>query len=140
MIQTLMPYLLFDGDCRQAMTFYQRVFDAEVVDLLLFGDSGFPLSEVNPEWVMNATIKIGGQAVGVADKTSTQEVTKASDSPYSIFLEIENESQLKTIYQQLVEGGEIITALERSFWESNYGKVQDAFGITWELNQQLVVS
>ena len=32
---TLTPYLLFDGDCKQAMEFYKSCFDGELTQILV---------------------------------------------------------------------------------------------------------
>lgn len=76
MIVSMMPYLLFTGDCRQAIALYQQVFGAEVEDLVTYGDSGMALSGMNASQVVNATLKLNGYALGVADTMLGQTLIK----------------------------------------------------------------
>lgn len=137
MIVSMMPYLLFTEDCRQAIALYQQVFGAEVEGLVTYGDSGMALSGMNASQVVNATLKLNGHALGVADTMLGQTLIKPEKTQQSIWLEVSDEATIQGMYQQLVEAkATVVTALEPSLWQSNYGKVQDPFGVTWELNQQ----
>ena len=65
----LNPYLLFNGDCEQALKFYEQTLGAKIEFLTRF--AGSPSAEqVPPEWgdkVLHATLKIDGNVVMASD-------------------------------------------------------------------------
>ena len=46
------------------------------------------------------------------------------------------EEEIRSIYEKLSIGGEIIYALDTSFWGALYGELTDKFGNNWMLNYQ----
>ena len=63
------PYLSFDGQCRAALQFYERVFGGKVVYSMTYAESPMA-AEVPPEWaerVYHATFSVGDHTFGAAD-------------------------------------------------------------------------
>lgn len=134
------PYLYFNGNCFEALTYYERVFGGTITYLQqwkdvpkdIVGDSE-NLPGAEPHQVMHASLKIGGLTL------------MASDNPYmntafgdSITLNWshQDEGEVKRVWQQFVaDGAEISMALEPSFFSPLFGSLTDTFGINWQIMQ-----
>jgi PhnB protein len=81
---------------------------------------------------MHAQFKKGELFFMVSDSFPGQ--TAAKESNISLALELENEEQIQSLYEKLSEKGTVLMELQDTFWGAKYGKVKDAFGITWDLN------
>jgi PhnB protein len=42
-----------------------------------------------------------------------------------------NDAEAERLFNVLADGGEIQTALEKTFWASSFGLVTDRFGLSW---------
>ncbi|WP_067841829.1 VOC family protein [Amphibacillus sediminis] len=135
MIKDSMVFLFFNGDCQEALQFYHKVFGAKIVEQLTYGEAEMAETEEQTDLIMNSTIKLGPLTVCASDVITDQHLKQGNQS--TIWLEIESEVALKDIYQHFTKQGcQIITELDRTFWNALYAKVQDQFGFTWELNYQ----
>jgi uncharacterized glyoxalase superfamily protein PhnB len=52
------------------------------------------------------------------------------------FYERTLDGQLGSIFHQLVEGGQVVVPLARTFWAERFGMVIDRFGIPWSINYE----
>ena len=124
-------YLNFDGNCREAMTFYGRC---------LAGEPSFtPFSAGPPE--------VSAQAKGTPDRilhaelTSGPVVLMASDTlpgmpfqqgnNFSICLECESQGEMDKTFNALSENGQVTLPLHDAFWGGRFGMLTDQFGISW---------
>lgn len=83
---------------------------------------------------MNSTFLLGGHLFSCYDAL---DYLPPSNSNMSIWLEVDGQNSFDKIYSAIIEnGGHIITPAEDTFWNSQYAKVLDKFGVTWELNMQ----
>ncbi|EMG26634.1 glyoxalase/bleomycin resistance protein/dioxygenase [Listeria fleischmannii subsp. fleischmannii LU2006-1] len=56
----------------------------------------------------------------------------------SIWLEIDSIEEINELEKKMLRTGSTsIHALHETFWDSKYTKIEDKFGIIWELNAQL---
>ena len=65
----LQPYLSFDGRCEEAIDFYRRAVDAEVVMLMRFSDAPDPAMHPpgGADKVMHAALRIGDSQIMCTD-------------------------------------------------------------------------
>lgn len=71
----------------------------------------------------------------VVKKNNLQPVS--SKGHISFWLEIDFYDMITTLENQLIQTGSTsLVGLRKTFWESHYAKLQDKFGIIWELNAQ----
>jgi hypothetical protein len=75
---TIPPYLFFEGRADEAVTFYQKVFGAELQMLMRYKDSPVPEGQIPPgseNKVLHMSMKIGD--VVVLDRTATAQASLA---------------------------------------------------------------
>jgi PhnB protein len=127
-------YLTFDGNCREAMTFYAKC---------LGGEPGFtPFSSGPPEVAEFA--KAAPDAILHSELHTGPMVLMASDCPpgmpfqkgnnFSISISCGSLQEMEKLFAALSEGGSVIMAMHDAFWGGRFGMLKDRFGISWMLS------
>lgn len=129
-------YLTFNGNCRQAMTFYKKCLGGELT-LQTVGNS--PLSEKMPvkmkNCILHATLKKEDLIIMASDMVSNSGLQKGNN--ISMVLNCKNEKETRDRYQRLSKGGKQTHPLEPTFWGALFGNLIDKFGNHWILNCQI---
>jgi PhnB protein len=126
-------YLTFNGNCREAMTFYQKCLGGEL-RFQTIGES--PLSKKMPkkmkDCILHSTLEKGNLIVMGSDMVSENGLVKGNN--ISLSLNCSSEEEIKKYYAKLSEDGTINYSLEDNFWGSIFGNLTDKFGNHWILN------
>lgn len=126
-------YLTFNGNCREAMTFYKACLGGEL-SFQTVGES--PLAEKMParmrDCILHAALKNKALVLMGSDMVAGQGLIKGNNVTLS--LNCSSEAEVKTFYEQLSEGGVATHQLEESFWGALFGDLTDKFGNHWILN------
>jgi PhnB protein len=129
-------YLVFNGDCREAVEFYAKVFKTETPQIMTFAESpqspDYQLPEEAKNLVMHARLNIDGSNVMFSDTFPGQPFVKGNN--VTLALISKNTEDLKSWYEQLKDGGTVEMELQETFWSKLYGQVTDKFGIHWQIN------
>ena len=127
---TLTPYLLFDGNCKQAMEFYKSCFGGELTEILV-KDS--PAKDFMPESqyekMLNARLKGGNVDLSASDWLR-RDRTRVPGNTVCLFLHAETLQELNALFARLAEGGEVTDSLTEMFF-GTYGALNDKFGVRW---------
>lgn len=126
------PYLIFDGNAKEALEFYKETFGAELSEVSTFGEADFPTPPEAAERVMHARIKKDDLFIMVSDTFPGQPLETGNN--ISLALELENEEEIQKLYDAFSQNGSAIMELQDTFWGAKYAKVKDAYGVTWDLN------
>jgi PhnB protein len=128
-------YLKFNGNCREAMTFYKECLGGELT-VLMVGDS--PLANQMPpeakENVLHSTLTKGNLVLLGSDTMGFGMLIKGST--ISLSLDCSSEEEINTYFSKLSSGGEIIYPLHMEVWGGMFGKLTDKYGIEWYLNYE----
>ena len=127
------PFLLFDGDCAEAMTFYQKCLGGELT-LTKLGDTPmkdqFPKEKHNR--MINAHLKSGDFEISATDWMASPEFNPILGNMSAIFVQGDQYEELKKVFDKLADGAE-----KRRFQELHempfgiYGQFYDRFGVQW---------
>ncbi len=135
MIKTILPFLYFKGNCKEALGFYTNVFKVEILEMVTYREADMEVNDEQKDYIMNATMAFGEMQISASDVIDKQTLTNGNT--LSIWLEVESENAIRFIYDQFKKKDcIIISQMESTFWGSIYAKVQDPFGFIWELNYQ----
>jgi PhnB protein len=125
----------FDGNCRDAVEFYAKVFKSEVKNLMTFGqappDPNFPVQEADKDKLMYADVKIGGVTVMFMDMPSGFPLVAGNNINPTISMD--SKEEVERIFNELSDGGEVLAELQQTFFSELYGNVKDKFGIIWQV-------
>ena len=131
MLQTT-PFLLFDGDCAEAMTFYHKCFGGELTLTKLANTpmkSMFPQEKHNR--IINAHIKNGAIDISATDWMAAPQYEPILGEMYAVFV-TGSYDEVKTIFDRLAVGAE-----KDRFQELHqmpfgmYGQMYDKFHRHW---------
>lgn len=125
-----MPYLLFDGTCREAMEFYQSCFGGDL-KLAKVKDSPAKdqLPAIQQDKVLNAHLSAGMLEISASDWLAPNE-TPVRGNTVCLYLTGANLAELKTLFEKLSAGANVTNPLNPTFFGS-YGALNDRFGIRW---------
>jgi PhnB protein len=126
-------YLMFDGNCREAMTFYKSCFGGELT-VQTFGDmpQGAAVPGMKPKSIMHSLLKTSGFSLMACDRPDGEAVSRGNG--LYLMLECESEEEIKRLFGALAVGSPNDTPLADTFWGSIYGDLTDNFGVSWMLN------
>ena len=128
-------YLTFNGNCREAMTFYKECLGGELV-LQTIGES--PMADKMPpkmkKSILHSTLKKGDIILMGSDMVDDQGLIKGNT--VSLMLNCSSEEEIKTCYEKLSKGGEATHPLENTFWGALFGDLRDKYGNHWLLHYQ----
>lgn len=131
----LNPYLTFNGNCREAMLFYQQCLGGELL-MQSVGES--PLSDQLPEsmkaFILHSTLTKNSMMLGASDMVEEQGLVKGND--FSILLSCSSEDEIKRYYERLSEGGNATHPIQKTYWGTLFGGLTDKFGNRWLFSYQ----
>lgn len=132
---TICAYLTFNGNCREAMTFYKSCIGGELV-FQTIGDSpvGDRLDNKMKDCILHATLVKGVLVLMGSDMVAPPGLIKGNT--VSMALVCESESELRTCYQKLSDGGQANHPVEENYWGALFGDLTDKFGNHWLLNYE----
>jgi PhnB protein len=126
-------YLTFNGNCREAMTFYRDALGGELM-FQTIGES--PLSAQMPEQmkdsILHSTLMNGALTLMASDMVGEQGIMRGN--AVSLMLQCQSEEETRTFYENLSHGGQPTHPLETTFWGALFGGLTDIFGNRWLLN------
>lgn len=138
------PYLIFDGDCSEAIAFYMKVFDGAQAHVQTYGDEKEHLAKehkkLTPRWadkIMHASFVLPtGAKMFLCDRPEYEEYHEGNVSVLAI--EFSTQEELEKVFNELSKDGTIDVPLQKKFWHAMYGEITDKFKKRWLLNCQIV--
>jgi len=128
-------FINFDGNCREAVEFYAKVFKSTVNNLMTYGDAppepSYPLNEADKDRIMYAGIPIGGMVVMFMDYPSGSEYITGNNINPTV--STDDKDEVTRIFNELKEGGKIFMEPQKTFFSEWYGMVEDKFGVIWQI-------
>ncbi|WP_422771568.1 VOC family protein [Plantactinospora sp. WMMC1484] len=126
----LNPYLNFDGNAREAMEFYQRVFGGQLA-MNTFGEFGTEGEQADK--IMHAQLETdNGFTLMGSDVPPEMEYTRGTTMTVS--LSGDDADELHGYWTELSDGGIVSVPLERQMWGDEFGACVDRFGTPWMVN------
>ncbi|SEV87622.1 PhnB protein [Cognatiyoonia koreensis] len=124
------PYLFFNGNARDAATFYADVFGVDVPEFMTM--DGAPPEMNVPEnrkgWIMHCTMQIGDYQLMMSDDFMANSPPMAG---CNVQLNFETAAEGKRVFDALSAGGEVRMPWEPTFWSAGFGAFSDKFGVRW---------
>ena len=136
-MNTIHPYLNFDGQAEEAFNFYKSVFGGEFLMLQKMGDAPdadkIPDNEKNR--VMHVALPINEHTILMASDClpSAGHVLKKGNNMY-ISINTDSREEADRLFYGLSAGGKIEMPMDDMFWGDYFGSFTDKFGIQWMVN------
>ena len=131
MASRLNPYISFQDNAREAVTFYQAALGGELA-LNTFGEYGDP-SAPEANLVMHAMLETpGGFTLMCADTPPGMQFNPGSNMAVS--LSGDDGDELRGYWEKLSDGATVTVPLEKQMWGDEFGMLVDKFGVGWMVN------
>jgi PhnB protein len=131
----LNPYLTFEGNCREAMTFYRDCFGGEL-KIMTVGESpaaaGMPKESHGD--VMHARLESGPIVLMASDRLSPEKAVMGNCD--ALLVDCASGEEIESLFGKLSRGGVVNSALKKEFWGATYGDITDRFSFRWMLNYE----
>lgn len=133
MATQIIPYLFFNGKCREAMEFYKSCLGGELQIMTLKDTpvaAQFPPEAAN--LIMHADLTNGSVALMASDNFDGSPVQHGNE--ISLMISCSSEEELRGYFDALSKGGKVDMPVRQEFWGDVYGQFTDKFGMQWQLN------
>jgi PhnB protein len=128
----LNPYLNFEGNAREAMTFYRDVFGGEL-NLSTFGEFQATEDPAQADNIMHGELTTAnGLNLMGADVMEGMDYRQGTN--FSVSLSGDDESELRGYWDGLSEGATIVEPLVAAPWGDTFGMLLDRYGVSWLVN------
>lgn len=123
------PYLKFNGNCSEAMTFYKDCLGGE---LALNTVAGSPMESVMPatmkNLILHAALNTGPATIMGSDMVGLDGVSAGNNATTCVVCE--SQAEIETTFAKMAEGGIIKLPLSQQPF-GMYGDLVDRFGHAW---------
>jgi PhnB protein len=124
------PYLFFGRNCREAFTWYQKIFGGELV---LIAMKDMPMDQPVPadqaDLIMHAALKLGDDLLmGSDDPTSD---TAGPVQGMQVNYAVDDVAEARRAFDALAEGGKVTLPIGETSWSPMFGMCIDRFGTPW---------
>ncbi|MBA4302552.1 PhnB protein [Algoriphagus alkaliphilus] len=134
------PYLNFDGQAEEAMTFYQSILGGEFEGgISYFGEApGMEIPEEEKMRVMHISLKLSeGLKIMASDTSPSMGHVWIKGNHNYISINADSKAEGVRIFSGLAEGGKVEMDYQKTFWGAYFGSFEDKFGIGWMVNYDL---
>jgi PhnB protein len=130
-MKAVTTYLNFDGNCREAMTFYAKCLGGEL-ELRPFSEMPGNHPPEAKDRIMHARVTNGLPVLMASDSMPGSPFHPAAG--FSVSIMCESAEEIDRIFAALSEGAKVSMPLADQFWGARFGMLTDKFGIHWMLN------
>ncbi|EGL15809.1 MULTISPECIES: VOC family protein [unclassified Paenibacillus] len=129
----LRPYL-YSENAREQGAFYARALRGEIVNIQTFGDAPAQYGQ-DRDRVMHLVLKACGLTFYMADSDRVER-----GSGLDLTLEFGTDAEAEQIFGALSEGGKVLMPLQRMFWGTMFGRIEDAYGVRWQIATESAIN
>lgn len=127
------PYLFFNGNCEDALNYYQEVLGARIEAKMPYGDgpADMPIPAEFKTRIMHAQITIDGEVLMASDALPGN---FHQPQGFAVSLQVEDPAAAERRFKALAEGGTVRMPFGKTFFSNGFGMCVDKFGIPWMVN------
>lgn len=132
-MKSIHAYLTFNGNCREAMKFYQECLGGDL-HLQTIGETELsgklPVKIKN--YILHATLTNNSLLLMASDMVGDKGLQKGNTM--ALTLACTTDSELKKCYLRLSRGGEQTHPIRKTYWGAWLGSLTDKYGNHWLLH------
>ena len=132
-MKAINAYLTFDGNCLDAMKFYQRCLGGDL-QLTPFSDAPGNHPKGAKDRIIHARLTQGGAVLMASGSISGMPLQRGGN--FSVAVQYETGTELEKLFNTVGEKGKVVLPLQDTFWGGHFGMLTDQFGINWMFNLQ----
>ena len=128
-------YLAFDGNCADAMRFYEKALGGKLEVLMSGAES--PMADQMPKEfahrILHARLALPGGGLLYAGDAPAN-VPYEGIKGVSIAVDYASVAEAEKVFNALAGGGLITMPMQPAFWAKRWGMLVDKFGTAWIVN------
>lgn len=130
----LEPYLFFDGNCAEAMRFYEKALGGKLEMMMKASEAPPGAGEpgANGDAILHACVMVEGRRLMASDWMSPDPYPGING--VSISLVYPTVEEAKRRFDALAAGGKVLMPLGKTFWVESFGMLTDRYGANWMIN------
>jgi PhnB protein len=132
------PYLAFDGNCAEAMRYYEKALGAKL-EVLMDGASSPMADQVSKEHahriIFSRLVLPDGGLVYAGDTPA--HLPYEGIKGISLVLNYDTVDRARAVFDQLAAGGQVNMPMQPSFWAKAWGMLVDKYGVAWMVNGEV---
>ncbi|MGE3760322.1 MAG: VOC family protein [Pseudobdellovibrionaceae bacterium] len=126
-------YLMFSGNCQQAMKFYNKCLGGEL-HMMPYAEMPGNVPPEAKNHIMHACLTSGPTMFMASDLMPGTEKDFKMGNNFSVSINCESKTEVDTLMNALKEGGKITMPASDTFWGAYFGMLTDQFGVNWMFN------
>ncbi|MCH5585414.1 VOC family protein [Shimazuella sp. AN120528] len=119
----MVPFVMLNGNAREAISFYQKTLDAEVLFI-----------QADENRVDHSVLKIGESKVMISDRIP--QLPHQTGTQVNICITIPDKKRAEQIYAALIEEGVVHLPIGEMPFSPAYGIVTDKYGVCFQVFTQ----
>jgi PhnB protein len=136
------PYLAFNGNCAEAMRFYEHVLGLGAKLEMMMSGAESPMAEQIPkehaDRILHARLRFDdGSYIYAGD--APVHVPYDGIKGVTITMSYASIAEGETVFNSLSEGGTVIMPYQPAFWAKSAGMLTDRFGTSWNINGAVMI-
>jgi PhnB protein len=124
-------YLIFNGNCQEAMTFYKNCLDAELT-MFPFSEAPEPMPAEAKDRIMHARLAKGKATIMASDNMPGMSFMAGNN--FSISIDCDSAEEIDTLFNALGENGTVKMPLQKTFYAARFGMLTHQFSVNWMFN------
>jgi PhnB protein len=132
-------YLSFDGNCAEAVRFYEKVLGGKLEALTSGADS--PMADQIPKEfahrILHARLVLPGGGLLFAGDAPAH-VPYEGVKGVALTLNYDTAAEARAVFDALVAGGQVTMPMQPAFWAKAWGMLIDRFGVAWIVNGEVI--
>ena len=131
---SLEPYLFFDGNCAEAMRFYEKTLGGKLEMMMKASEAPVKSEHTddNPDGVLHAAVSVQGSRILASDWMSPDPYPGMKGVSLAIAFPSVDEAKKK--FEALAAGGRVNMPLDKTFWVESFGMLTDKYGTNWMIS------
>ncbi len=128
-------YLGFDGNCAEAMRFYERALGGKL-EVLMSGAESPIAAQMPKEFahrILHARLALPGGGLLYAGDAPAH-IPYEGIKGVSIALDYDTVAAAEKVFATLADGGQVQMPMQSAFWAERWGMLIDRFGSPWIVN------
>ena len=125
-MKTVQPYLIFPGNCREALGFYSACLDGEVATIQTYAEAPLEFPEESGSRIFNSVFRAGNLQFMASDCLPDQDLPAGAN--FSLFVTFSDDQEQLRAFERLSEAGKVLMPMANGF-----GMVEDRFHVRWML-------
>jgi PhnB protein len=130
LVAKLTPYF-YSTNARKQVEFYISALGGEIHQQMTYGEAPGQDDEAMRDKIIHMAFTAAGVNFYIADSCTNEPLE--NNNGFDLTLEFATDNEAKDAFSKLSAGGTVIMPLEKQFWGTLFGRIQDKYGIKWQI-------